>query len=132
MILSSKIFRTLLLASTLSLVLFQQPLQASSATDPQSFATDFAPGSRLLPGQAQSGPGKTDSVNLKGIISLYDGPPPDQLLGNLVSTALLRDEAHEALLKKDKQMKGSVHGIIDRARMSAQFMTAYRGFEMSS
>jgi hypothetical protein len=73
-----------------------------------------------------------DTVNLKGIISLYDGPTPEQLVGKLVSAALLRDQAHEEMLKKDRQMKSPVQAVIDKAKVSVHYMVEYRGFEMSS
>jgi len=74
----------------------------------------------------------SDSINLKGIISLYDGPAPDQLVGNLVTAALLRDETHEKAMRRNEQMKGTFQRTLNAARVSANYMLEYRGFEMSS
>ncbi len=71
-------------------------------------------------------------TNLKGIISVYEGPTPDQLVGNLVNQAIQKDQNSALLDKKNKQMHGIVHKAISGAKISANFITEYRGFEMSS
>jgi len=70
-----------------------------------------------------------DSVNLKAIITFYDGPSPDQIVGNLVSTALQRAKDADEIDEKDKTLHGTMNRMKNGARMTAQFMTGYRGFE---
>jgi hypothetical protein len=100
------------------------PAASSGANDPAASGAGA--------GEAQAAPVQAAPVNLKGIISLYDGPAPDQLVGNLVSAALRRDQANDALLKRDRQMKSPLHSVLTRAKMSVQHMADFRGFEMSS
>ncbi|MBX9687021.1 MAG: hypothetical protein K2X27_09980 [Candidatus Obscuribacterales bacterium] len=107
-----------LLAATLSLTLWQPGIAYASAE------------STYLPAEGASSP--KEEVNLKGIVSVYEGPSPDPMVGGLVSLALQRDAATESLEKKDKQMKGVVNKALSAAKMSAHFITEYRGFEMSS
>ena len=74
-----------------------QVAQASPVTtQPQDCQDDKqnapAPESTSLAEQAR--------VNLKGIISFYDGPTPDELVGNLVTLALSRDGTNDIVLEK--------------------------------
>lgn len=92
-------------------------LNAASETDSQRTA---------------SAPPMAEGVNLKGLISVYEGPSPDQLVGGLVNAAIQKADAEQDLDKKNKQMSGLVHKAMNGAKMSAHFVIEYRGFEMSS
>ena len=73
-----------------------------------------------------------EPLNLQGIISIYEGPSPDQLVGGLVNHSLQRDKASQELDAKDKQMHNMLHRAINGAKITAHFVVEYRGFEMSS
>lgn len=132
--------RTFVLASSLSLILVNQlslsVLAATGGTaEPKmdNSGSQSAAAEQSQPAQPSSAATRADEINLKGIISAYSGPSPDQLVGGLVNAAVERDDARDGqLAKKDKAMNGGKHKLMNAAKMTAAFATEYRGFEMSS
>lgn len=74
----------------------------------------------------------TSAVSLKGVVSEYDGPAPNELLNNLVKSALERNDQREQMLAKAKHYKSVFGRASATARQMAQLATEYRGFELSS
>lgn len=125
---------SILLAQGLSAFAQDAPAESHGSWLPQEATTapaanDPAPSAAAT---ATPAPAGGDPLNLKGIISIYEGPSPDQLVGGLVNQAMQRDKAIQELDKKDQQMHGLVQKTIRGAKMTAHFMVEYRGFEMSS
>lgn len=88
--------------------------------------SQFASQANLVPEQSPS------SLSLKGLVSVYEGPSPDELVGGLVQSALKRAEEKEQLDEKAKKMSGLVQKAISSAKITAHFVIEYRGFELSS
>jgi hypothetical protein len=100
---------------------------------PGAIAIDNGIGSSPQPESARtSAPNQSESINLKGIISIYDGPSPDQLVGGLVTSALEHDKTNQDLQKRDKNMNGSFQKSLRMMKAGARYMTSYSGFEFSS
>ncbi|MBY0359234.1 MAG: hypothetical protein K2W82_14630 [Candidatus Obscuribacterales bacterium] len=72
------------------------------------------------------------TVSLKGVVSEYVGPTPDELLERLLHTAQERDEQKEILGAKAKHYHGIMGKSAAGIRQVVQMATEYRGFEFSS
>ncbi len=121
---SSRLFRTLFLSATVAITAFQQITPA--------WADELQSGVFDIQANGAAASAKSDEVNLKGVISVYEGPSPDQLVGSLVSTALNHDKDAEKLTQKNDQMHDPFHKAWQKTKIVANFVSEYRGFEMSS
>lgn len=93
---------------------------------------DLPNNSRIVPDAVQPNKSTGQELNLKGIIAIYEGPSPDQLVGGLVNQAIIRDKNNAALEERDKKMHGAMHKALGVAKETVHFAVEYRGFEMSS
>lgn len=74
----------------------------------------------------------SSSISLKGVVSEYVGPAPDELLEQLVQTAVEQDKQRQLLLDKSKHYHGITGKVAATTRQVVQMATEYRGFELSS
>lgn len=110
--------------SSLIMLLFQ----------PAAIAVDAGMSSLPEPESARNSAPKqsSESINLKGIISVYDGPTPDQLVGGLINSALEHDQTNKSLQARDKHMHSALQKVLNTAKAGANYAASASGFEMSS
>lgn len=128
MSLANRLSKILLAAS----IVLNTGLSSALATDQIPQEIDLPANSRIVPDAVPTSSTETQPLNLKGIISIYEGPSPDQLVGALVNQAIVRDKNSAALDARDKRMHGPMHKAVVVAKQTAHFVIEYRGFEMSS
>lgn len=107
-------------------------LSARSESTAAAYALEENSLSSPINSEAKSGGVSTPEVNLKGIVSAYDGPSPHDMVSHLLRTALDHNEKREHILKKDKEYHGVAKKSLSVVKQVAHYATEYRGFEMSS
>lgn len=107
--------------------------EAAQRTANEAGLADVAEQQKPNPDKSPESAGSNAAkAQLKGLISAYDGPNPKAQIAELLKKSLENDQQRQAILKKDKQLKGTGTKAFSAVKSVVHYATEYRGFEMSS